>query len=683
MSRSNNRLHLHVQNKRSHCPITALPPEILEAIFALCISQLYTHPPYTPPADATRRRLQALAWTHVCSSWRLLSLASPRLWRTIDLVSGPQFIGQCLERSKATKIDIISSISAYAPIRLVPSPAEEIGHEVVQTSSAVPHKRSNEPTGRSAFILSLLRSNAHRIRSISLFLMPTDIHPLFHHTFSLSLPCLTSLILRLPPTSPFFHQLTPIIPVSLPLVQHLSLEGVALCRDAWGGLNSLRHLSLKDLDEDTCPSVEDVLGILERSPGLVVLRLHDWRPSCSLDSVSRLISDDETQDSCNKRPQTIFLPKLTVLAISSTQRIVASLFSSNSRSRLILSPQTRMRLFLSLSDDLHTLFSTGLPWSGYQRCSATDRHRNDLSSSISNDGTDRDRTSSFKVDLKLPLPSADHDRSEDGSELDGIVLPSKPGTSTASKNYNIDPIIQTIRLSKNGCHFLTAAAMAWLIDSPSQTQQDDADLAHSPILFSLSSARAVGTHISASLPHLLGQRMGSVTKLELNTGVLTSGGLGPGKGGGESGITEDGLQRLFRDLAGLETLCVAFNDLSSLWNVLLPSTNTEGSSNTTTSPQSPRTLLPHLTRLSFGKPSEVWCNFSNRWSASLLRFIKSRSPRAGEATSGRQAGVSKKDIFVETIEFVRCQGIQRSDGNDEEYQVLRDLKQLVPVVLVR
>ncbi|KLO10577.1 hypothetical protein SCHPADRAFT_906728 [Schizopora paradoxa] len=80
--------------------IVFLPPELLETIFDHAIQSLPTQ----------ERSLQALAYSHVCRSFRLVALDSPLLWTCLHGRPGRRslsFIETCIERSRTSPLDVV------------------------------------------------------------------------------------------------------------------------------------------------------------------------------------------------------------------------------------------------------------------------------------------------------------------------------------------------------------------------------------------------------------------------------------------------------------------------------------------------------------------------------------------------------------------------------------------------
>ncbi|KAF4614624.1 hypothetical protein D9613_003418 [Agrocybe pediades] len=182
--------------------------------------------------------------------------------------------------------------------------------------------------------------------------------------------------------------------------------------------------------------------------------------------------------------------------------------------------------------------------------------------------------------------------------------------------------VRTISLSRNGAQVFKTGTQAWSrSEEPNQ------------LLFSLSSAVSVKTHISGSLSHLFD--LSNVTKLELNTGFLYD-------------VPVDALKSLLDNLPNLETICTAFNDLEGLFAVLRA-----------VDPSSGRVYAPKLKNLSFSKPSDLWFHFKDRWLAALVDVARFRH-------------LSSHPIH--TVEFLRCQGISEVS--------IAELQDIVPHTIV-
>ncbi|KAJ3503482.1 hypothetical protein NLJ89_g8412 [Agrocybe chaxingu] len=271
-----------------------------------------------------------------------------------------------------------------------------------------------------------LTLHAARLRSIDVFLFPDDMLSLFVSTGRI-LPSLERLSLRVLPASPLSLDL------SVPHVRRLFLDCVAV---RWESCQNLTHLSLHGLDADMCPSIYQLHTIFSASPNLACIRLENVLPN---------IEDAPT-------PQPVALSRLKEMIISSKPSIVRSILAG-----VFLGPNTRLQLYLSLSEDLYTLFPHGLPY-------LTQRHN-----------------------VTSPLPPA--------PDLD----------------------VHTVRLSRHGANFLRCPSPDKRRENttlPTSAWVEDA----SQMIFTLSSASSVGTRICSSLDYLLD--LSHVRALEVNTGVL-------------------------------------------------------------------------------------------------------------------------------------------------------------------
>ncbi|CAA7260947.1 unnamed protein product [Cyclocybe aegerita] len=242
-----------------------------------------------------------------------------------------------------------------------------------------------------------------------------------------ALPSLERLSLRVPPASPLSLDL------SVPHVRRLFLDCVAV---RWDSCQNLTHLSLHGLDAEMCPSILQIHTIFSASPNLAYIRLENILPN---------IEDAPT-------PQPVALLYLKEMIISSKPSIVRPILAC-----VFLGPNTRLQLYLSLSDDLHTLFPHGLPY-------LTQRHN--------------------------------------------VTSPSPPAP---------DLDVHTVRFSRHGASFLRCpipGKRGENATSPAPPWVDDT----SQMVFTLSSASSVGTRVCSSLDHLMD--LSRVRALELNTGVL-------------------------------------------------------------------------------------------------------------------------------------------------------------------
>lgn len=200
-------------------PVSTLPTEVLESVFAVCVSWLYE------PRKPERR----LAWTQVCRRWRCISLNAVRLWQSIDLCD-PRLAHEFLLRS------------ASAPLRLI----------------------STAP--RRLFIQDGLQPLAPRVKSVDVLLFPEEMTELFT-SLGPTIPTLTSLSLKVPPVATNF-----VLPISasLPRLRQVLLDCVSI---PWNLCTNLTHLHLRGLGAGFSPSLLQLLAIIESSPLLQDLRL--------------------------------------------------------------------------------------------------------------------------------------------------------------------------------------------------------------------------------------------------------------------------------------------------------------------------------------------------------------------------------------------------------------------------
>ncbi|KIK01371.1 hypothetical protein K443DRAFT_678508 [Laccaria amethystina LaAM-08-1] len=433
---------------------------------------------YTPHGHNIKRTQYPLAFTQVSRTWRLTSLSSPHLWSKIDL-SNPLFAFHFLERSKKAPLSLISAL----PLKL-------------DTDMLAPH--------------------AYHLSCIDLFLFPDDMESLFARVGP-HFKSLTELSLKVPPVSCCLA-----LDLSFPNVRKLTLDCVSI---QWEYIQNLTHLTLRGLGPEFCPSLPQLLSIFEKSPNLTYVRLENIAPPLSSFS-----------------PNTIHLPHLKEMTISSPPAIISSLLSV-----LSLSPQARLQLFSRLppNSDLHSLFPRGLPFS------------------------------------------------------------SPP------------PAISTIRLARYATYLLRPSAPAWS-DTPSN------------LAFSLSSSLPVALPSVNSL-HLPLLPLSLITTLELATGVLID-------------VPHKDLQRLLCNLANLENLRTAFNDLTDILSCLSPSSSSDG----------PKIPCPKLKSLTFNKPSDFWWHFRVNWLPLVLACAQARKARG--CPFGR-------------VEFVRCHGVEAAEVREMEMEM--------------
>ncbi|KAJ7601125.1 hypothetical protein C8J56DRAFT_26731 [Mycena floridula] len=202
--------------------ISCLAPELLERVFSICISWIYS----------TRRVRSCLSWTQVCRFWRQVALNSPRLWHQIPIDWNIEFARHFLSRSRQAPVSLI----ALSPQRNF-------------TDS--------------------LDIHAGRIHSIETLLFPDDMSALFD-SFGSETPNLRRLSLRIPPVSQYF-----ILPRAFPSVRQLSLDAVAI---QWDSCHSLTRLSLRGLAPPCSPSYIQLHHLFSSSPSLQFVDLDNVVP---------------------------------------------------------------------------------------------------------------------------------------------------------------------------------------------------------------------------------------------------------------------------------------------------------------------------------------------------------------------------------------------------------------------
>ncbi|KAF9009661.1 hypothetical protein BDQ17DRAFT_1348543 [Cyathus striatus] len=198
--------------------IGAMPPEIMEEIFAFCMTWSFE-----------RKRIpNCMGWAQVCQIWYQHSISSARLWHSVDLTN-VKFAQCALQRSRESPISIISSRPSY-------------------------------------FLPATISMQGYRVQSIDVYLFPDDMETLFS---SLG-PCphLASLTLKTPVASSFI----PHINIDCSSIRHLHLTSVSV---PWETCTNLMSLSLQRLGKETAPSAESLEGIISRSPELSRVHLVD------------------------------------------------------------------------------------------------------------------------------------------------------------------------------------------------------------------------------------------------------------------------------------------------------------------------------------------------------------------------------------------------------------------------
>ncbi|KAH6919260.1 hypothetical protein BKA70DRAFT_44836 [Coprinopsis sp. MPI-PUGE-AT-0042] len=204
-------------------PISQLPAEILEEIFAICMARFFG---FTTP-------VHPLSWTQVCQEWRRIALHSPRLWSRIDLCR-PASAQAFLQRSSTASLAVVS----HGTVK---------GH----ADYLVPH--------------------AERIHSMDICLFPDDMAKLFASINLKIAPRLTSLTLQLVPLSAPL-----VLDIDLSSVRHLNLSGISVLR--WETCRQLSFLSIRGLGQDLSPPLSSLLTIFSKSPHLEHVRLEGINP---------------------------------------------------------------------------------------------------------------------------------------------------------------------------------------------------------------------------------------------------------------------------------------------------------------------------------------------------------------------------------------------------------------------
>ncbi|KAM5544208.1 hypothetical protein V8D89_001868 [Ganoderma adspersum] len=91
-------------------PISKLPPELLSAIFTeVAIHHSTSRPPHSCCGTATLP-YRWITLTHVCHSWRIIALETPRLWSRIYLTR-PDVTREVLARSKKAPLWVTANMS--------------------------------------------------------------------------------------------------------------------------------------------------------------------------------------------------------------------------------------------------------------------------------------------------------------------------------------------------------------------------------------------------------------------------------------------------------------------------------------------------------------------------------------------------------------------------------------------
>ncbi|KAJ2929866.1 hypothetical protein H1R20_g7249, partial [Candolleomyces eurysporus] len=127
------------------------------------------------------------------------------------------------------------------------------------------------------------------------------------------------------------------LPVPIPSVRHLELDGVSVM---WNSVSTLKYLSLRELVDERCPSVDDLRGMLARSSETL-----EW---CRLENVHPADEAGPLNAAMYAEDEPIRLPSLKSFTISTKPLTVASILRC-----LSFSPTTQLRLFTSPHPSLH------------------------------------------------------------------------------------------------------------------------------------------------------------------------------------------------------------------------------------------------------------------------------------------------------------------------------------------
>lgn len=204
-------------------PVSCLPSELLSIIFE---------------AFRDRRGFlyvkQIVHLSHVCQFWRDVTLSTPTLWTTVELEI--PLATEYLMRSQSLPLRLLTSI---VPVR-----------------SYMLHVPSSA---------SWLQNNAHRVQQIDIRSGASAIKKLFD-VLGNELPVLSSLTLH---TS---SRVTTIPTLFAPKLRLLDVTNVIINFDV---LKDLTHLCIAGREIEDVLNINQLLGVVGRSPGLQVLRLGD------------------------------------------------------------------------------------------------------------------------------------------------------------------------------------------------------------------------------------------------------------------------------------------------------------------------------------------------------------------------------------------------------------------------
>ncbi|PPQ71704.1 hypothetical protein CVT24_007901 [Panaeolus cyanescens] len=573
-------------------PISSLPPEVMEEIFHYCVACLYdTQLPKSP-----------LAWTQVCSRWRLISLNSTRLWQCIDLCNA-RFAKEFLLRCK------------QAPLSIVSTSLLKYHFESIPVSS-------------------------NKLSSIDVFLFHADMIHLFS-SIKDQLGSLTRLSLKVPPSKPLVLQ-----DVSFPKVQHLSLDGVVV---EWDQFHDLSRLSIRGLGPEYLPSISQLQGMLRRSPDLLSLRLEGYTPTPQPYSTSDTSSRGLVQ--CDICPSQIPLLRLCSFILCTNSTTANALFST-----LVFGPSAKIQLFTSFdaTEDLHSIFPKGLPFTSLS--SSAFENYSSASSSPSPVGPIR------RIRLsRSGIALITHDKRDSKVEANAWAnvaqagsdntQPQKLRSAMSSSSSLLDPsstsnstILSISSASSSITHPLATRLCTSLPTLLTQQRTIPISMLYPNPMHQI-------THLELNTGVLLDLRVPVLKALFNETpnleglavafndlsGLLSV--LGPGgdsekiQNYNRSGIDVKSPQPLTSSSASISASTFPFPPP--------PSPSHRGITHMHMEPTQPL-LLPKLRLLTFSRPADLWWNFADKWLGLIHDCLWYRSEMGAR---------------VGKVEFYRCHGV--------------------------
>lgn len=230
-------------------PISKLPPELLSEIFIHVASdraQVHERAPLYHPYWTWISVLQ------VCTHWRAVAIASPRLWSRIVVTMHPEWMKEVLQRSRSAPL----FVSAHTDSR---------------------------PGGRKSQSLKVVMESLARIRDLRLTGAP-DILERALSVWRGPAPLLENVSLTVPTDLGLSRQFSPRLDLFLngqaERLQRLEMQEYPFPWNIVSSFPLLKHLIVSHQLDDAVPTMTDMLNTLERLPLLEELELRDILPPC-------------------------------------------------------------------------------------------------------------------------------------------------------------------------------------------------------------------------------------------------------------------------------------------------------------------------------------------------------------------------------------------------------------------